>query len=237
MALYFDEQIMCPHPYLFFDSKADDHFFEDEIKNLLTKQSEPKEKHYITLKKPERTILNGVDYKFVYTSSFERNINFFLIAAWNKEKRIVSASSKFYYNDSLSDRKRAKRLVDSFNNGKKLVAKVDRHQIFIIAYQWDNELLTDDDVLVVLNQMAAYFKENYLHDVISRSSFTDLSDEDYEEKYAERDADVKKKRKNEIMIGIIVLAIMIPIILSEYFFGIFGIIMLLAYAGDMLARR
>ena len=71
----------------------------------------------------------------------------------------------------------------------------------------------DDDVLVILNQMASYFKDNYLQDVVSLSNYTDLSDEDYEEKYAERDAKEKKKTKNEMIIGAIVLAIMIPLIL------------------------
>ena len=111
MAICFNEQIMHFRPFLLFDSKADDQFFENELKKLVAKQSKPKEKHFITINKPERIILSGVDFKFVYTSSFKRKFNFFLIAAWNSDKRILSASSKFYRNDSLSDRKKAKRLA------------------------------------------------------------------------------------------------------------------------------
>lgn len=61
-----------------------------------------------------------------------------------------------------------------------------------------------------------------------------MSDEEYEKTYSRRD---KKAQGRNIMIYSAVVLIIALILYFRMFLGLFGVIMLFAYADDMFARR
>lgn len=150
---------------------------------------------------------------------------------------ILTASIHMFVKHSRIDRERAKKFEDKAKKNGLKVFKADGYQIYIEAKSWNKEILSDNDVLGILEQIFPFFKKEWKPLVYKLSDFKDMSDEEYINAYGERDKKEKKETRKSIIIGGIVLTVILALVISGYFIGFFGLVMLIAYADDLFARR
>lgn len=150
---------------------------------------------------------------------------------------ILTATIHMFVKHSRIDRERAIKFADKAVKKGLKVVKADGYQIFVEAKTWNKEILTDEDVLDILEQIVPFFKKEWKPFVYKFPDFQDMSDEEYLSAYGERDKKEKKETRRTIIIGGVVLTVILALVISGYFIGFFGLIMLVAYADDMFARR
>lgn len=177
------------------------------------------------------------DYKLIYAPREILGFTQERVNAVTNDAIILTAAIHMFVKHSRADRKRVTKFVDRANKNGLKVVKADGYQIYIEAKSWNKEILSDDDVLVILEHIAPFFKKNWKPLVYTLSDFTDMSDEEYISAYGERDEKEKKETKRTILIEGIVLTVILALVISGYFIGFFGLVLLAAYADDMFARR
>ena len=150
---------------------------------------------------------------------------------------LLTASVHMYLRHSKGDRDRAKKFTDKVKKNGLKVVKAEGYQIYVEAKQWDKDILSNDIVVDILEQIVPFFLKNWKSLVYHLSDYKDITDEEYMLAYGERDFKDKRETKRQIIIGSAVLAVILALMVSGYFIGFFGIIMLFAYADDLFARR
>jgi len=212
MSEAFKNEVIDKEPYLFYDFLGS---FD-----VIACESKPKKaahEHYLSLSSPERQKIEGLQYKFTFEKKSHLS---FVIDAVNDGGVFMHAKGTLYTNDSLSNRKRIKRLIKQSVEKNRLVAKVEGYQIFIEAKMWDNKILSDEDALVMLNQMARYYAKHHFNDIApySPKDFKDTSEEEYQRLFGERDKKNAKKLKTEILISLGVLSVFLSLLFSGFIF-------------------
>ena len=150
---------------------------------------------------------------------------------------LLTASVHLYLRHSKADRDRLHKITAKIRNKRLKTVKADGYQIYVEAKQWDKDILSDDDVVEILEQIVPFFLKRWKPLVYHLSDYKDITDEEYRLTYGERDFKDKRETKRQIIIGSAVLAVILALMVSGYFIGFFGIIMLFAYADDLFARR
>ena len=240
MASFFYEEILKPDSYLFYHSYVEDETLLQPTSELITRIEEGKSgPHFITVPRPKRNNIDGIIYEIKQSWLNQILRSYGGMYAQNKEGRLLSASIRLFDNKSVVKRKLCKQIVNKAVAGEKFVAKVKGYQILIIARTWKEHLLTEDDVLVLLNQMATYYLSNVIqsHPRIY-DSFHDISDEVFEKKLIDKEIrDDSYKRPLTFACIIIGIAILVFLGINGIALSAFGIIMFIAYLDVMLKRR
>lgn len=240
MASLFLETIIKPSSYLFYASRvADESLLEPspvQKKRLEDTYSGP---HFITVPHPDKTYIDGLVFE-VKLSWISQYTSFYTgISAENENGRLVSASIRLFENTSVVRRRHCKRLVKDALSGDKIIAKVEGYQILLIARSWNKSLLTQEDVKVLLNQMASYFlTEEVGQNPEGFKFYLDVSDEEFDRRLANKEIRDDTYKRSLFFAGITLgVAILVFLGMKGWLLGGFGLIMLLAYADDMFARR
>lgn len=244
MASAFSEKIVKPNSYLFYNSYIEDESIFQPTTELITRIDGTKlGPHFITVQCPERTYIEGLVFE-INLSWIRLFASFYSgIYAKNKEGRLLSASIRLFNNESVVQRKQCKQIVSEALKGEKYVAKVKGYQILLIAKSWNKDILSNEDVLVLLNQMASFFltQEIQQNEDMWRhpfDAFRDISDEVFDKKLTNKEIrDDSFKKPLIYAVVIIGIATFVFLAIKGWLIGPFFIIMLLAYGGDMLARR
>lgn len=242
MASFFLEKQVKPNSYLFYQSYVEDETLLQPTSKLLTRIETAKlGPHYITVPKPERAYIDGLVFEIKLSWLNQFASYYTRIYAKNKEGRLLSARIRLFDNKSVVQRKQCKQIVNEAVNGEKYVAKVKGYQILLIAKTWKRDILSDEDVVVLLNQMASFFLTKEMQEyprIQAFSSYCDISDEEFEKKLASKEIRDDTFKKPLILAGIIIgIAVLVHLAIKGWLLGLFGVIMLLAYGGDMFARR
>ena len=177
------------------------------------------------------------EYKLIYAPREILGFTQERVNAVTSDAIILTASIHVFVKHSRIDREKATKFVNRAKKNGLKVFKADGYQIYIEAKWWNKEILSDDNVLDILEHIAPFFKKNWKPLVYTLSAFKDMSDEEYISAYGERDEKEKKETRRSILIGGLVLTVILALVISGYFIGFFGLVLLVAYADDMFARR
>lgn len=236
MTSFFFKEVVQKEPYRFYDSIADANDLIPEKPVISTERLETSDKHFLTVRKPERIVVDNLRYKFDYSPDKITGGPLYINAV-NSNGLLLCAKVHRYYNDNLIDRRRLKRLIKRYEVGKSLIAKVDGYQVILVAKRWVKSKISYEDVLVILNQMADYYMKDYMKPSLDKYHFKDISEEDYQATYAERDKKNAKDNRRTIIITGLIMTVILALVISGWFISIFGVILFFAYLDDMLARR
>lgn len=242
MASFFLEKQVKPNSYLYYHSYVEDEDLLQPTGKLITRIEEAKTgPHFITVPKPNRTYIDGLVFEIKLSWLNQFASYYSRIYAKNKEGRLLTARIRLFDNQSVVKRKQCKRIVNEAVTGEKIVAKVKGYQILLIARTWKRDILSDEDVVVLLNQMASYFLTNEMQEyprIQAFISYRDISDEEFDKKLANKEIRDDTLKRPLICAGIVLgIAIFVFLAIKGWLIGGFGFIMLLAYLGDMFARR
>lgn len=231
MAEYFLEKVIYPDSYLFYDYIANEDSF-------ITGGST-----YLYVPIPEKKYIGGVTYKFELSPGYHTACFYSGIRAYNEQGDVLIAEIKMFGRDSISERKRCKKLINKAAAGKILIAKVEGYQIVFIAKKWEKRVLHNSEtVRVLLSQMTRFFQKEEIQGLKANEfrKFKDISDEELQRKIKNgtiKDDTIDPKTFVGIGITIVAVSILSVLIASLAMHIFLYVIIGIAFIGALFGKR
>ncbi len=161
-------------------------------------------------------------------------LNWLYIEAHDKDGNLILVAKEIrYYRLDMGDRKKFLKTMRRLESGEVLAVKVPKYQIVLLPKKRKDLSLSDDKILDILKDMAKnYDKVMGISFIMNMNPWLDISDEEFKIKLKEG----RVARDYRFLIPIAI-AVVVFLIIKGWFIGGFGILMLIAFAGDMFARR